>query len=69
MAGMNITHVRLLSVPGGLVLETDDLDGDIERLRGAGVELDGPEEAPWGRYVTRADPDGNKLVLAGPPTR
>jgi hypothetical protein len=23
----------------------------------------------WGRYVTLADPDGNKLVLAGPPTR
>jgi catechol 2,3-dioxygenase-like lactoylglutathione lyase family enzyme len=125
MAGMNITHVRLLSVPvtdqdrakdfylhtlgfdlladnpmgpaqrwvqvgpkggatsitlvtwfesmpagslTGLVLETDDLDGDIERLRAAGVEFDGPEEAPWGRYVTLADPDGNKLVLTGPPT-
>jgi hypothetical protein len=42
---------------------------NITHVRLAGVELDGPEEAPWGRYVTLADPDGNKLVLAGPPTR
>jgi catechol 2,3-dioxygenase-like lactoylglutathione lyase family enzyme len=48
----------------GLVLETDDLDADVERLRGHGLEFpDGIQQQPWGRYVTFADPDGNGLVL------
>ena len=48
----------------GVVLETDDLDGDVERLRGHGLEFpDGIQQQPWGRYVTFADPDGNGLVL------
>lgn len=48
----------------GTVLETDDLEGDIERLRARGVAIHGePEQAPWGRFVTFDDPDGNGLVL------
>jgi len=48
----------------GLVLETDDLEGDVERLRGHGLEFaDGIQEQPWGRFVTFSDPDGNGLVL------
>jgi catechol 2,3-dioxygenase-like lactoylglutathione lyase family enzyme len=48
----------------GLVLETDDLDGDVERLRAAGLDFpDGIQDQPWGRFVTLADPDGNGLVL------
>ena len=48
----------------GLVLETDDLDGDVERLGGAGLDFaDGIQDQPWGRYVTLQDPDGNGLVL------
>ena len=48
----------------GTVLETDDLDGDIERLRARGVTIEGaPEQAPWGRFVTFEDPDGNGLIL------
>src|SRR5258708_15029465 len=40
----------------GLVLETDDIDGDIARLRTAGVALTGPEDEDWGRHVTLAGP-------------
>jgi catechol 2,3-dioxygenase-like lactoylglutathione lyase family enzyme len=48
----------------GLVLETDDVDADVERLRGLGLDFpDGIQEQPWGRFVTLADPDGNGLVL------
>jgi catechol 2,3-dioxygenase-like lactoylglutathione lyase family enzyme len=50
----------------GLVLQTRDIDGDCERLRAAGVELEGPKDAPWGRHAILRDPDGNGLVLAGP---
>jgi catechol 2,3-dioxygenase-like lactoylglutathione lyase family enzyme len=48
----------------GLVLETDDLDGDAARLAERGVPVEGGiQEAPWGRYLQLADPDGNGLVL------
>jgi catechol 2,3-dioxygenase-like lactoylglutathione lyase family enzyme len=54
----------------GLVLDTEDLDGDCERLRRAGVRVNGPEDAGWGRHVTFTDPDGNGIVLASlPPAR
>jgi catechol 2,3-dioxygenase-like lactoylglutathione lyase family enzyme len=48
----------------GLVLETDDLEGDVGRLRDRGLEFpDGIQQQPWGRFVTFSDPDGNGLVL------
>ncbi|NES26929.1 hypothetical protein GCE86_15405 [Micromonospora terminaliae] len=49
----------------GLVLETDDLDADAARLRERGVDLPdgGIQIAPWGRYITFHDPDGNGIVL------
>jgi predicted enzyme related to lactoylglutathione lyase len=48
----------------GTVLETDDLEGDLETLKSRGVEIE-PEiqEMPWGRFVTFDDPDGNGIVL------
>ncbi|OLB82507.1 MAG: hypothetical protein AUI14_00510 [Actinobacteria bacterium 13_2_20CM_2_71_6] len=51
----------------GLVLQTPDVDGETERLRRAGIKIDGPQDAPWGRFSTFDDPDGNGLVLSGPP--
>jgi catechol 2,3-dioxygenase-like lactoylglutathione lyase family enzyme len=48
----------------GLVLETDDVDGELLRLRSLGVPIDGGlQEAPWGRYFQVRDPDGNGLIL------
>lgn len=47
----------------GLVIESDDLDGDIKALAARGVELSEIQAAPWGQFVTLADPDGNGLVL------
>lgn len=48
----------------GIVLETDDLGGEVERLRGLGVDIHGDiDEQPWGRFVTFDDPDGNGIVL------
>jgi predicted enzyme related to lactoylglutathione lyase len=48
----------------GLVLETDDLDGDLKRLTGLGVTItNGIENAPWGRFVQFNDPDGNGIIL------
>lgn len=47
----------------GMVLETDDLERDIEHFTGKGVAVSAIEEAPWGRFATLADPDGNGIVL------
>jgi catechol 2,3-dioxygenase-like lactoylglutathione lyase family enzyme len=53
----------------GLVLHTPDVDAELARLREAGIEVSGPTDESWGRYGTLDDPDGNGIVLAGPPTR
>lgn len=48
----------------GLVLETDDLEGDAARLRERGVVMDDAiASAPWGRSIGFADTDGNRLIL------
>jgi catechol 2,3-dioxygenase-like lactoylglutathione lyase family enzyme len=47
----------------GLVVETDDLDGDVKTLTERGVHTGDVQEAPWGRFVTIDDPDGNGIVL------
>jgi catechol 2,3-dioxygenase-like lactoylglutathione lyase family enzyme len=48
----------------GLLLETDTLESDIERLIEAGTVIEnGIQEETWGRYVTLNDPDGNGIIL------
>jgi catechol 2,3-dioxygenase-like lactoylglutathione lyase family enzyme len=47
----------------GTVLETDSLESDIARLRSEGVDIGEIDSAPWGRFVTFDDPDGNGIVL------
>jgi catechol 2,3-dioxygenase-like lactoylglutathione lyase family enzyme len=54
----------------GLVLHADDLDAEVAALIERGVPVpDGVQEEPWGRYAVFCDPDGNRLVLRGRPTR
>jgi catechol 2,3-dioxygenase-like lactoylglutathione lyase family enzyme len=47
----------------GLVIESDDLGGDVEAIRAKGVVVEGVQDAPWGRFATFDDPDGNGIVL------
>ncbi len=48
----------------GVVVETDDLAGDIAALSSRGVQIASEvQTAPWGRWTTFADPDGNEFVL------
>lgn len=49
----------------GTLLASDDLDADVSRLRAAAVVVDGPNEMPWGKQATFADPDGNAYALQG----
>jgi catechol 2,3-dioxygenase-like lactoylglutathione lyase family enzyme len=47
----------------GLVLETDDVEGDHAVLSERGLAITALQSAPWGRYATFSDPDGNGWVL------
>jgi len=47
----------------GLVLETSDLAGDATAFTAKGVAVSAVQSAPWGRFVTFDDPDGNGIVL------
>ncbi len=53
--------------PGGwnrFVVEVDDLDGTVERLREAGVVFrNEPISGPGGRQVLVEDPSGNPVEL------
>jgi catechol 2,3-dioxygenase-like lactoylglutathione lyase family enzyme len=41
----------------------DSADESLADLRARGVEADGVEELPWGRFVRFSDPDGNGWTL------
>jgi predicted enzyme related to lactoylglutathione lyase len=48
----------------GLVLTSNDLQADYEKLAAKGVAFDGPpKQQPWGTEAVFHDPDGNSIVL------
>ncbi|MDQ1084502.1 MULTISPECIES: VOC family protein [Microbacterium] len=46
-----------------------DADAALEQLRAAGATAEGVDEQAWGRFVTFADPDGNRWTLQQLPAR
>lgn len=54
-----------ISVPGPLIIETDDLLKDFAELKALGVRFaeEAPETYPFGARVTALDPDGNRVSL------
>ncbi len=48
----------------GLVLRSDDIQADYERLTSRGVRFEGPPlKQPWATETVFSDPDGNGIVL------
>lgn len=47
----------------------EDADAALDQLRASGVEAQGVDEQPWGRFVTFRDPDGNRWTLQQLPPR
>lgn len=47
----------------GLVIDTDDIALTHAELKERGLEISSVEDAPWGKYATFSDPDGNGWVL------
>jgi predicted enzyme related to lactoylglutathione lyase len=40
-----------------------DADAALTELRGRGIECQGVDDLPWGRFVYFDDPDGNRWAL------
>ena len=47
----------------GLVLATDDIAAFHATLKSRGLEIASIEDAPWSKFATFSDPDGNGWVL------
>ncbi|WNB91797.1 VOC family protein [Bacillus sp. NEB1478] len=49
-----------------IVFETDDVQGDYDRMKSSGVEMLGePQVMQWGTFVQFKDEDGNEFILKG----
>ena len=48
----------------GVVLLTDNIEGSFRTLQARGLETSAVQSAPWGRYLTFSDPDGNGWVIS-----
>lgn len=65
------TNVALLTwfdnmPPGsvhGMVLLSENIECAFEILGERGLQTSGVQSAPWGRYLTFSDPDGNGWVM------
>ena len=54
-------------VVDGVLVEIEDLDAHLERARAAGAEiLRGPDEQPFGRLYSAADPEGHRWMFVQP---
>jgi catechol 2,3-dioxygenase-like lactoylglutathione lyase family enzyme len=53
------------TVPGPVILESEDLRQEFEALRARGVTFEEPEPVsyPFGVRITAIDPDGNRISL------
>ena len=47
----------------GIILETDDIENEIEALKAKGIELGKIDNTPWGKFAWLKDLDGNRLCL------
>ena len=51
----------------GVLVHIEDLDAHLALARSAGAEiLRGPEDQPWGRRYTAADPEGHRWMFVQP---
>jgi len=47
----------------GLVVDTDDIEQEIDRLKQHGIITGTIDQTPWGRFASVTDPDGNVFSL------
>lgn len=65
--GTGITEAAPGSFPGANLVVDDAEQAHVELTR-RGIEVSEIEDMPWGRFVTFADPDGNRWSLQEVPS-
>ena len=58
-----VTWFPHLKPVDGFVIDVDDIDSVYATLQERGLSLTPLESAPWGRFTTLHDPDGNGWVI------
>jgi predicted enzyme related to lactoylglutathione lyase len=53
----------------GMQLVVDDADAARAELQAAGVQAGDVQDLPWGRFISFADPDGNRWSVQELPRR
>lgn len=66
---VGLAFQRVDERPGGgtllhLDLDTEDLAGEVARIRGLGAELVAERQAPGINWTTLRDPDGNEFCVS-----
>ena len=54
---------QMARTPAGIQVVIEDADAVLADLRAKGVDAQGVDEQQWGRFVSVADPDGNRWTL------
>lgn len=47
----------------GVLIDTDDIEKDVELLKAKGVNIAPVDNTPWGKFANFSDPDGNGWSL------
>ena len=47
----------------GIIVETDNIEKEIQAFKTKGIEVGKIEPTPWGQFAWFKDPDGNGLCL------
>lgn len=56
------TSISLASFQG-IILETDNIEKEVEELKSKGIIAEKIDSTPWGRFAWMKDLDGNSLCL------
>jgi len=68
-ANIQIFHDKENAGRGRLTIVVPKMDEARRSLEAMGVELTGASEGTYGKIAQIADPDGNRITLAEPPSR
>ncbi|MGR4865948.1 VOC family protein [Caulobacter sp. LARHSG274] len=68
-ANIQIFYDREKAGSGRLTIVVPKMDEARRALDGVGAELTGETEGRYGRIAQLADPDGNRITLAEPPSK
>ncbi len=68
-AGLSLSSSEEIAGQGVVFIYVDDVEAERRRLHGLGIELGDDIDGDYSTLAQLRDPDGNRLILATPPSR